>query len=476
MRHHKVEALRNMGFHYTPFPGKELAKLESADLDVLREVHEGWYVEYKRELPQPKNIAKAIAAFANTHGGWLFIGIAEKSKSENVAGLCPGLPRAEMDAALQSIRQSTNHHINPTPHFDVAVIWGPNEAMNLPLDHGVICIAIPQSPLAPHIHSSGVIFRRVEDSSEPKPENDRHQLELMWKRREAIHEEYRDWIERAPELSKGESERPYLRLLLEADLYRSRNRSWDLSVEDVRGVLNDHSTGPGIPMQAVYPSSLGIVARQTSGLERHENFGLTWIVGRGLRCEVWIPINSYPASDPDDLLLHCGRYQNIGRFIEQLKAARASNSHILDLNQVFMVLHAIANMYWKLLNKAQANTDMVHAKALMGNIWRTTPFLNSSKILDRMHTSGLPLCLAADAAIPSGRDAESFSPIQLPEPAEGPELLRSTLMAVKLFELVCRAVGLQGLQADNSREDFKELLQELLDGWKRSQPDSEEQD
>lgn len=462
-----------MNFRYTPFPGKSLEQLTAPDLDALREVREGWYVEYKRELPKPEGIAKAISGFANTYGGWLFIGVAEAGKAENVAGSCPGLSRSQLDGALQSIRQSIGQHLNPTPHFDLHVIWGPHDSMGLSEDHGVICIEIPQSPLAPHIHSKGVIYRRVADSSEPKPETDRHQLDLMWKRREAIHEEYRDWIERDPELSEGESERPYLRLLLEADLYRSRNRSWDLSVEDAREVLNDQSAGPGIPLEAVYPSSLGIVGRQTSSLARHENFGLTWIIGRGLRCEVWIPINSYSAGEPDHLWGDLGRYQNIGRFIEHMKAVRASDSRILDLNQVFMVLHAIANMYRKLLEKAQINTDLVHAKVLMGNVWRTTPFLDSPKILGRMHTSGLPLCLTADAAMPLGRDAESFYPIQFTGPAEASDTLR-TFWAFNLFELVCRAVGLQGFLPDTGREDVVELFEELIDGWERSRPDTEE--
>lgn len=464
-----------MNFTYTPFPGQTLSQLSAPDLEVLRAVHEGWYVEYKRELPKPADIAKAIAGFANTYGGWLFIGVAEAGKADNVAGACPGISRADMDGALQSIRQSTAGHLNPTPHFDLHVVWGPNEAMDLPADHGVICMEIPQSPFAPHIHSKGVIYRRVADSSEPKPETDRHQLDLMWQRREKIHEDYRAWIEREPELSKGESERPYLRLLLEADLYRAKGQSWDLSVQDIRDTLNDATSGPAAPLEAIYPSAHGITARQTSSLRRHEDFGLTWIIGRGLRCEIWIPINSVSAGDPDHLWADLGKYQHIDRFITMLKAARASDSRILDLNQVFAILHAISNMYLKLLGKAGVNTETVHAKALLGGVWRTIPFLDAPTMLDRIDQSGLPLCLIDAAMVPSGTDADSFFPIKLVGPFAPPNLHQMGC-AFYLFELVCRAVGLQGILASHIEDEASALLDELREAWGRSQPETEEQD
>lgn len=464
-----------MNFAYTPFPNKTLSQLSAADLEVLREVREGWYVEYKRERPKPMDIAKAIAGFANTYGGWLFIGVDEAGKTDNVAGTCPGISRADMDGALQSIRQSTAEHLNPTPHFDLNVVWGPNEAMGLPADHGVICIEIPQSPLAPHLHSRGVIYRRVADSSEPKPETDRHQLDLMWKRREKIHDEYRDWIERDPELSEGESERPYLRLLLEADLYRARGQSWGLSIHDIHGTLNDLMSGPSAPLQVIYPSAHGIVARQTSSIRRHEDFGLTWIIGPGLRCEIWVPINRFSARDPDHLWADLGQYQHIDRFITMLHAARASDSRILDLNQVFVLLDAISNTYLKLLEKSGHTPARVHAKVLLGGAWRCIPFLDTPIMLDRIQKFGLPLCLTGAAKVPAGTDADSFFVIPLEIPAETQDLRRASC-AISLFELVCRAVGLQGMIADGVEDKAVALLSELRKAWARSQPDAEEQD
>ncbi len=50
---------------YSPFPNGDFPKT-TADLQVLTTVKEGWFVEYKRELPNTKTIGKSISAFANT--------------------------------------------------------------------------------------------------------------------------------------------------------------------------------------------------------------------------------------------------------------------------------------------------------------------------------------------------------------------------------------------------------------------------
>jgi len=41
-------------------------------LEILKEKYEGWYVEYKRQLPKNSAIAKSVTSFSNTYGGWLF--------------------------------------------------------------------------------------------------------------------------------------------------------------------------------------------------------------------------------------------------------------------------------------------------------------------------------------------------------------------------------------------------------------------
>ena len=59
---------------FNPFK-KKLHDVDESDLETLREVAEGWHVEYKSEKPNAKSISKSISSFANSHGGLYFIGL-----------------------------------------------------------------------------------------------------------------------------------------------------------------------------------------------------------------------------------------------------------------------------------------------------------------------------------------------------------------------------------------------------------------
>jgi Putative DNA-binding domain len=109
-----------MSQRFDPFD-KAIDKLEPGDLAKLRTVSEGWYVEYKKEAPTAATLAKSVAAFANTHGGWLFIGIEELSRQNPVAGWFPGIEKGNATAVVQSLRDGIATNVAPTPHFDVRV-------------------------------------------------------------------------------------------------------------------------------------------------------------------------------------------------------------------------------------------------------------------------------------------------------------------------------------------------------------------
>ena len=109
---------------YSPFD-KAIRDLQPSDLTILRKVHEGWYVEYKSQMVKASALAKSLSAFANTYGGWLFIGVQEQSGDNTVAGEFPGIPEEDVDTALQSLRHSASDHLNPTPFFETTVLRGP---------------------------------------------------------------------------------------------------------------------------------------------------------------------------------------------------------------------------------------------------------------------------------------------------------------------------------------------------------------
>ncbi len=70
---------------FTPF-GKNLDNLSFEDIQKFcdKGVAENIYIDYKKEINQKNDhLAKTIASFANTHGGWIIIGVEDKNDRPN---------------------------------------------------------------------------------------------------------------------------------------------------------------------------------------------------------------------------------------------------------------------------------------------------------------------------------------------------------------------------------------------------------
>lgn len=267
---------------YSPFD-KTLHDLQPSDLTLLRNVHEGWYVEYKREVVNANALAKYLSAFANTYGGWLFLGVKEQSKDNPVADEFLGISEEDVDSTLQSLRHSAADHLSPAPFFETTVLRGPCAENGLAEDKAIIAVEIPQSHTAPHVHKDGRIYRRVADGSEPKPETDRFVLDQLWRRAEPIREMTREWVERDPEFSKGEEKMPYVRVLLCVDPWCQRDPWLGAPLSEIRRILTSHAIAgmPSVPFDTVYTTAGGIIARQLKGNDPH-NYVSAWRMRRDL--------------------------------------------------------------------------------------------------------------------------------------------------------------------------------------------------
>lgn len=423
---------------YSPFQ-KQLIDLEPEDLCALKDATEGWYIEYKREAPNSSAIAKSLSAFANTYGGWLFYGVQEKSKEEAVAGSFPGIARAEIDAVLQRMRQAAAGQVNPAPHFDTKVLWGPCESIGLADDRAVICAHVPWSPIAPHVHKGGHIYRRVADGSEPKPENDRFVLDQLWRRADDLREDYRRWVERDPEFSEGESERPYVRLMLVANLWQDRDCWLDASLEDIRDIMSEARGLLGaIPFETVYTSATGFVARQLPGNDP-QNLGLTWRLRPHLVSEVIIPLSLYAPDPPVMLRGELHGYDEIGRFTDELIRQGHRSPRVVDLNYLFNLLIGVAEIQRRLTSKAGWSHGYFF-KARLLNVWRTIPFVDVPIVLDRFVQHGIPMCLDSKVTTPGGLDPDSFTEVS--EYADiDDDRVRLLLQTLDMFAPIARAFG-----------------------------------
>lgn len=392
---------------YSPFD-KSIKDLNPDDLAVLKTVNEGWYVEYKRELVSARALAKAVSSFANTYGGWLFLGVQERSPDEPVAGSFPGIPDTQVDGALQRLRQSVAEHLNPAPYFETKTLQGPCLEIGLAESSSLIAIEIPQSHTAPHVHKDGRIYRRVGDSSEPKPETDRFILDQLWRRADNIREMTRKWIERDPEFTEQETKMPCVRLLLCVDPWFQRVPWIDAPLSEIRSILTSQEMGsPSLAFDTVYPTTSGFIARQLEGNDPH-NYGLTWRMRRNLSCDIVLPLQLYTPHRLNNLISEWDGYKYVDIFTKILKAQGHTQPQIADLNFMLHILIAIVSKYRRLLKLVDEDAQF-YFKARLLNVGRIVPFIDIETILEEFKKYGLPMVLDSIVTLPVGDDPESFS-------------------------------------------------------------------
>lgn len=258
---------------YNPFE-KPLAQIDVADLATLRAVPEGWYIEYKRELPTVRSIAKSISSLANTYGGWVFYGI-EENGADRTPGAFPGISADDVSAAQMSIRQAVSSSISPPPYFEARALAGPHAELGLAEGRSIIVVEVPLSFAAPHIHRDGRIYRRVADESDPRPETDRHFLDLLWQRGERRRTELQEWLEHTPRTSDAEAETSYLELFIIPVPWRERTPTRPMNFDEFAAVMRNDPTLTGVPFENVFSSAEGYVARQARG-NNPDRLLLTW--------------------------------------------------------------------------------------------------------------------------------------------------------------------------------------------------------
>lgn len=128
--------------------GSRLELVQYAELTSLisNQVPESFDLDFKSEMygssdRDRRDAATDVAALANTAGGLLIIGIEEDDQAR--AKAAPGLVLSEADE--RRIRQIVGSQVVPMPVIDVLRVEDPARP-----GYGLVLIAIPRSPLAPH--------------------------------------------------------------------------------------------------------------------------------------------------------------------------------------------------------------------------------------------------------------------------------------------------------------------------------------
>jgi predicted HTH transcriptional regulator len=108
-------------------------------LDLVGQGETG-HTEFKRLVHSPQKIAKSIAAFANTSGGVILIGVDDDKK---IIGI-----ESEKET-LEIIYDAIRYHIEPEPVIETHIQEYKRRM--------VLLVEIPESPDKPHFHIESVI-------------------------------------------------------------------------------------------------------------------------------------------------------------------------------------------------------------------------------------------------------------------------------------------------------------------------------
>ena len=188
--------------------GKEWMSLEPADIETVvadQDTDESFYFEFKDDKVSTKKLMEEISAFANTFGGYVFIGVSNTKKIEGC-----------VEWNEQRIHTTLHDSITPTPSFDVR---------RFTCDTGVVyVIKIDEGAEPPYITSSGKIYERLSSGSFPIKDSVR--LSQIYNKREQLLSKMENKISIPPATEKSNNIYGYIDIgfaLVTSDVNKSLN-------------------------------------------------------------------------------------------------------------------------------------------------------------------------------------------------------------------------------------------------------------
>ena len=390
---------------YTPFENT-LNDLSLEELEGLKDVREGWYVEYKSQLPNPRDIAKSISSFANQYGGWLFIGIDEDPETETAQHF-PGIEIGNLSGALEAIRNAAKDIVRPQISYQCRTIDGPNESIGLNTGKCVVIVHIPEGANTPYIHNDGRIYIRIGDSSSPVPAKDKSTFDALYRRGEERRALLKQSVERSPTISKSEQDSSYIHLSVMSDPYETLGYRYRGTYSDFCNVMAEKM----FPFDNVYTSPDGFVARQAKSNDRYHRL-LTWEFSRNCNSFITIPISTLSASHSDGMsskaLANQWKPYSIGlEFMKSISSKGLERSRILNLNMLLLLCFATISRHRIIVGQANLRGPF-YIKARLENVWRTIPFIDLDKYMVHVNQYDIPVVQASDMVVPPGSSIDTF--------------------------------------------------------------------
>ena len=387
---------------------KSVREIKTEDLLELKTISEGWYCEYKREIGKAISIAKSVSALANSHGGWIFYGV-EQDRLTRCAARAPGIPLQEVSQAEVWLRQAVSGSISPTVYYEHVFLSGPLPALGLDDQHCVLAVFVPEGINAPYLHSSGRIYRRIADESDPKEECDRQVLDVLFRRSKVQRKRIEQAIYKSRRRLKLEGNPPCLRVLFFHDLWDEREGS-ELLFEAFKRIMSSGFT----IFDNFYSTTFGHIARMTYGNNPSRTV-YSWH-HQGWFEEVLFPFSWFPVPQGGFPYNYFSEFKIGAEFLNLCRVSQLEGLTVIEMSGLFQSTIGLCQKLEAVLDRLSCNRS-VYFKIQLSGIWRGHSFLGCS-VLHRVPAR------ERDASV-SGRCGVRAAWLDIREPSAVAELAYS---------------------------------------------------
>ena len=348
------------------------------------------------------------------------------------------------------LRNAISTHVHPPPYYETHAVFGPAPDIGLANDRAILVVLVPQGQDAPYVHSKGVIYRRIADASDPKPETDRHVLDLLWERGRKVRNRLKEFLEYLPVSSKGESSASYAHLFLLSDPLEERSHQSTLSFERFSELMRKSEVPKyDVPLENSFAMHDGYVARQVQSNDPYQLL-LTWRYFRSGASVITIPLPSIEIGDDfTGLVSFLSGYTHVVDFVGACRASRLASGGVLDLNLLFHILMALKSKHITLVTE-DGYSGLAYAKVHLENVWRRIPFLDTDSYVLFLKKHGMPVIQEAEAFAPPGRGPETLVKLSVSQVAGG-------VCMEGLGELLISVAAALGLPFDMTAKSLNEL-------------------
>ena len=458
---------------YNPFDkhfDNPFDEFNSVDLVSLRNVAEGWYIEYKESAVEPRKIAKSISAFSNHYGGWIFYGVKESEDGTHQAGTFPGINHSDAVKLMENIKNAVKDIIIPSPYFEHRLIQGPCDEIGLQDGKDIVVVGVPIGLDSPYIHNDGRIYRRIADSSDPKHETDKSILDNLWNRRRQSMEKLSSFLKESIIPSDEEKKVPYINIFFLPDPLGYASQTVKLKFKEFVDFLRkppETKLGFSISFDNFFTMENGMIARHIYDNDA-SCLTLTWKFYNNGFSIISIPFSDIAANEISLNGWLKGYEQEIF-FIDLLTKWKFEKNHIIDINDIFQLIMVILEQNRLLLEKSKIQ-GQYYAKVVFHNLQGRIPFIDTKLFINFIQQYGMPVLQFEKEYSLAKNVFETL--VQLGDIENIGENKRQEMIPkdfIKLFENIIRGLGLplSGL-IDLDSDDSIEAVISLFEAARRA--------